>query len=66
MRKAQVALSYTNRSINLQSGNGVLVEMEDFTNGNYVFCFKTHLYDTLNVFLFIPVLEKGSISTVLP
>ena len=42
-----MALSYTNRSINLQSGIGVLVEMEYSTNGNYVFCFKTHLYDTV-------------------
>lgn len=42
-----MALSYTNHSINLQSGNGVLVEVEYFTNGNYVFCFKINLYDTV-------------------
>lgn len=42
-----MALSYANCSITLQSGNGVLVEMKYFTNGNYIFGFKTDLYDTV-------------------
>jgi len=44
-----VALSYTNCSINLQSGNGVLVETKYFTNGSYTLCFKAHLYDIIYI-----------------